>query len=82
MMPQNCKVDEFLRRPESYWLTDRRDQGSSRRVIVAGHRVVEREQRERYLADCVAVLMHGLSVASCLDYTITADLLDPPDRHI
>jgi hypothetical protein len=82
MMPHNGKVDEFLRRPESYWLTDRRNQGSSHRVIVAGHHVVEREKRERYLADRVDVVTHGLKRSAASTTRSLPTLLDPPDRHI
>jgi quinol monooxygenase YgiN len=45
-------------------------------VIVAGHLVVEPEQRERYLVGCVEVVAQARRTAGCLDYAITADLND------
>ncbi|MGH2870813.1 MAG: putative quinol monooxygenase [Solirubrobacteraceae bacterium] len=46
-------------------------------LIVAGHIVVEREQREFYLAGCVAVVEQARSTPGCLDFAITGDLVDP-----
>ena len=46
-------------------------------VIVAGHITVEPQQRESYLAGCVSVVERARRTAGCLDFTITADLLDP-----
>lgn len=46
-------------------------------VIVAGYLVVEPEQREQYLAGCVEVVAQARSAAGCLDYAISADLIDP-----
>jgi quinol monooxygenase YgiN len=46
-------------------------------VIVAGHVTVEPEQRESYLAGCVSVVEHARVTAGCLDFAITADLIDP-----
>jgi quinol monooxygenase YgiN len=46
-------------------------------VIVAGHITVEPEQRESYLADCVSVVEQARGTAGCLDFAITADLIDP-----
>jgi quinol monooxygenase YgiN len=45
-------------------------------VIVAGHVIVEPEQRESYLAGCVSVVEQARGAAGCLDFTITADLID------
>jgi quinol monooxygenase YgiN len=45
-------------------------------VIVAGHVTVEPEQRESYLAGCVSVIEQARGTAGCLDFTITADLID------
>ncbi|MFW6091607.1 MAG: putative quinol monooxygenase [Actinomycetota bacterium] len=45
-------------------------------VIVAGHLVVEPEQRESYLAGSRDVVEQGRAAAGCLDFSITADLLD------
>jgi quinol monooxygenase YgiN len=46
-------------------------------VIVAGHITVEPQQRESYLADCVSVVEQARGTAGCLDFAITADLIDP-----
>ncbi|GAA3990132.1 antibiotic biosynthesis monooxygenase [Allokutzneria multivorans] len=46
-------------------------------VIVAGHLVVEPHEREPYLADCVSVVEQAHRVPGCLDFSITADLVDP-----
>lgn len=46
-------------------------------VIVAGHITVAPEQREAYLADCVRVVAQARKAAGCLDFAITADLIDP-----
>ena len=46
-------------------------------VIVAGHLMVEPQQREAYLAGCVGVVEQARRAAGCLDFAITADLLDP-----
>ena len=46
-------------------------------VIVAGHVIVEPDQRESYLAGCVSVVEQARAAAGCLDFAITADLLDP-----
>jgi quinol monooxygenase YgiN len=46
-------------------------------VIVAGHLTVEPQQRESYLAGCVSVVEQARGTAGCLDFTLTADLIDP-----
>jgi quinol monooxygenase YgiN len=46
-------------------------------VIVAGHVVVDPAQREAHLADCVAVVEAAPRAPGCLDFAITADLVDP-----
>jgi quinol monooxygenase YgiN len=46
-------------------------------VIVAGHIAVEPQQRESYLAGCVSVVEKARGTAGCLDFAITADLIDP-----
>jgi quinol monooxygenase YgiN len=45
-------------------------------VIVAGHITVEPQQREAYLADCVRIVEEARRAAGCLDFTISADLID------
>jgi quinol monooxygenase YgiN len=46
-------------------------------VIVAGHITVDPEQRESYLAGCMSVVQEARRADGCLDFAITADLLDP-----
>lgn len=46
-------------------------------VIVAGHLMVEPEQRGSYVEDCVRVVQQARSTVGCLDFTIAADVLDP-----
>ncbi len=46
-------------------------------VIVAGFLVVEPSQRENYLTDCRGVVRQARRTPGCLDYAISADLLDP-----
>ncbi len=45
-------------------------------VIVAGHITVEPEQRESYLAGCVSVVEQARRAPGCLDFAISADLID------
>ncbi|MDT2005220.1 antibiotic biosynthesis monooxygenase [Rhodococcus opacus] len=46
-------------------------------VIVAGHITVEPQQRQPYLAGCVSVVEQARRAPGCLDFAITADLIDP-----
>lgn len=46
-------------------------------VIVAGHLVVDPDNRDSYLAECVGVVEMARSTPGCLDYSISADLIDP-----
>ena len=46
-------------------------------VIVAGHLIVDPQQRQSYLADCASVVEQARRAPGCLDFSITADLLDP-----
>jgi len=45
-------------------------------VIVAGHLIVDPRQRESYLAGCVSIVEQARHAPACLDFTITADLVD------
>lgn len=45
-------------------------------VIVAGHITVEPQQRDAYLAGCVSVVEQARRADGCLDFAISADLLD------
>jgi quinol monooxygenase YgiN len=46
-------------------------------VIVAGHICVEPLKRESYLTECRDVVRQARRTPGCLDYAISADLLDP-----
>ena len=46
-------------------------------LIVAGHLILDPEQRGVYLADCVSVVDGARGAPGCLDFAITADLVDP-----
>ena len=46
-------------------------------IIVAGHLIVKPEDREEYLRGCVGVVEQARSSSGCLDFSITADLVDP-----
>jgi quinol monooxygenase YgiN len=46
-------------------------------VIVAGHIVVDPQHRESYLVDCVSVVEQARRAPGCLDFAITADLVEP-----
>ena len=45
-------------------------------IIVAGHITVDPDQRESYLAGCVSVVEQARRATGCLDFAVTADLLD------
>ena len=46
-------------------------------VIVAGHVVVDAQQRDDYLSGCVEVVRHARRTPGCLDFSLSADLLEP-----
>ena len=46
-------------------------------VIVAGHIVLDPEQRDDYLAGCVEVVRQARRAPGCLDFSLSADLLEP-----
>ena len=46
-------------------------------VIVAGHLVVDPEERDDYLAGCVEVVLQARRAPGCLDFSLSADLLEP-----
>lgn len=46
-------------------------------VIVAGHLMVEPDERDRYLAGCVSIVQQARGTEGCLDFAISADLIDP-----
>lgn len=46
-------------------------------IIVAGHLVVAPGEREAYLAGCRAVVEQARRTPGCLDFSLSADLVDP-----
>jgi quinol monooxygenase YgiN len=46
-------------------------------VIVSGHLIVDEEAREDYLAGGADVVAQARRAPGCLDFAISADLLDP-----
>jgi quinol monooxygenase YgiN len=46
-------------------------------VIVAGQLFVDPAERDRYLAGCAEVVEQARRAPGCLDFAITADLIDP-----
>lgn len=46
-------------------------------VIVAGHIVVDPQKRGDYLSGCVEVVRQARRTAGCLDFALSADLLEP-----
>lgn len=46
-------------------------------VIVAGHLTVEPAQRDAYVTGCVDVVRQARRAPGCLDFVISADLVDP-----
>jgi quinol monooxygenase YgiN len=46
-------------------------------IIVAGHLIVDPNARAAYLADCATVVEHARRAGGCLDFSLSADLLDP-----
>lgn len=46
-------------------------------VIVAGSIVVQPHQRDSYLANCVTVVQEARRTPGCLDFAISADLVEP-----
>jgi quinol monooxygenase YgiN len=51
-------------------------------VIVAGYLMVEPTERQSYLAGCVDVVRQARGALGCLDFAITADLVDPSRINI
>ncbi len=46
-------------------------------IIVSGHLSVAPADREAYLATCRAVVRAARAAPGCLDFALSADLLDP-----
>ncbi len=51
-------------------------------VIVAGHLMVEPDNRERYLASCVSVVELARGTQGCRDFALSADIIDPARINI
>jgi quinol monooxygenase YgiN len=45
-------------------------------VIVSGHLIVAAAARDGYLATCVAVVQEARRAPGCLDFALSADLVD------
>jgi quinol monooxygenase YgiN len=46
-------------------------------MIVAGYLTVDPHDRDEYLADCVEVVRQARLAPGCLDFSVSADLLEP-----
>lgn len=46
-------------------------------VIVAGHLLVDPAHRASYLDGCVAVVEQARAAEGCLEFSVSADLVDP-----
>jgi quinol monooxygenase YgiN len=46
-------------------------------VVVAGHLIVDPDGRTDYLRGCVEVVRLARTATGCLDFAISADLLEP-----
>jgi quinol monooxygenase YgiN len=46
-------------------------------LIIAGHLVVGRNERDAYVAECVQVVEAARTAPGCLDFSITVDSVDP-----
>jgi quinol monooxygenase YgiN len=46
-------------------------------VIVAGHLVVDPTERADYLSGCVDVVRQARRAPGCLDFSLSADIVDP-----
>lgn len=51
-------------------------------VIVAGHLVVDPDEREAYLESCREVVEQARRTEGCLDFAISADVVDPTRINI
>ena len=46
-------------------------------LIIAGQHQVDAAKRDRYVADCVAVVEQARAAPGCLDFAISADTVEP-----
>jgi len=51
-------------------------------LIIAGHLIVNADDRDRYVADCANVVEQARKAPGCLDFALTADSLDPARVNI
>lgn len=55
----------------------RRPAGPRAMIIVTGHLVVDPADRDAYLADCAEVVRAARATDGCLEFALSADLVDP-----
>ena len=53
------------------------DIGLDDMLIIAGHLVVDAFDRDQYVADCAADVAAARSADGCLDFAVSADVVDP-----
>jgi quinol monooxygenase YgiN len=46
-------------------------------IIVAGHLQVRESDRDRYVADCAVPVTAARAAEGCLDFAVSADVVDP-----
>jgi quinol monooxygenase YgiN len=46
-------------------------------LIIAGHLIVDATDRDNYVADCAAAVAAARSAEGCLDFAVSADVVDP-----
>lgn len=51
-------------------------------VIIAGHLIVDPAERDTYLAGYVDVVAQARRAPGCLDFTVSADLVEPDRINI
>lgn len=51
--------------------------GPPRMLIIAGHLEVDPAERDAYVAECVEVVEAARAAPGCLEFSITADSVDP-----
>jgi quinol monooxygenase YgiN len=53
------------------------NRNAAKQVVVAGHLMVDPADRTAYLEDCRSVVQEARQAEGCLDFAISADLVDP-----
>jgi quinol monooxygenase YgiN len=46
-------------------------------LIIAGHLIVDEQDRDRYVADCATAVALAREAEGCLDFAVSADPVDP-----